>query len=239
MCQQKLGIDPFISHSPHEMSLHAFDLILLDLDGLLVDTELFHWKAYQIMCYRKGGNLSWDYQKYLQTAGSSATSIREQLQKEVPVIFEMNSWDQLYQAKKEALWELMSTSPIPLMKGVEEWIKKVSAQKPLAVVTHSPKDFVEKVRSEHPIFSCLDIWIFREMYNDPKPSPDCYLLACASCGVEPKKAIGFEDSLRGIDALDRAGCSAVLVNDRDSHVQATCRVRGLPVFLSFAEIPCC
>jgi HAD superfamily hydrolase (TIGR01509 family) len=237
MHKQELSIDPF-AKGEFLLSNNDIDLILFDLDGLLVDTEQFHWKAYQVMCRMKNETLSWDFQTYLQIAGSSATSIRQQLQRDVPSIFERSTWEELYQMKKNALWEILTTSPIPLMQGVEEWIQKISPKKPIAVVTHSPCEFVERVRKNFPIFSSIDRWISREMYQEPKPAPDGYLFACRTLGIEPKRAIGFEDSLRGIDALDRAGCRAVLVNARDSRLQAVCRSRGIPVFSSFTEISC-
>ena len=60
------------------------DLILFDLDGLLVDTEQLHWRAYQEMCRAFGSTLSWDFPTYLRISGSASHAIAARMQVELP-----------------------------------------------------------------------------------------------------------------------------------------------------------
>ncbi|MGD0665742.1 MAG: HAD hydrolase-like protein, partial [Rhabdochlamydiaceae bacterium] len=41
-----------------------FDLFLFDFDGLLVDTEELHFKAYQMLCQGRGYKLPWDINRF-------------------------------------------------------------------------------------------------------------------------------------------------------------------------------
>jgi HAD superfamily hydrolase (TIGR01509 family) len=190
-------------------------LFLFDLDGLLVDTERFHWQAYQEMCQQYGQSLLWDFDVYLQISGSSDTAIRERLFVEYPSLFEGRSWEEMYTTKSLILHKFLCSLPIPLMLGVEELLNKFSEEsKRMVVVTHSSEAVVSAVRKSHPVFSKISTWISRAQYQRAKPAPDCYLLACSVCSVKPEDAVGFEDSLRGIQALVSAGCRPVLVNDR-------------------------
>lgn len=212
-------------------------LLLFDLDGLLVDSEIFHWMAYQRMVEQLGGQLQWDYLTYLQVAGTSSQAVRERLAKEFPELFERYSWDEMYTVKREQLEKLLDTNPVPLMPGVEQFLSALKESSAgLAVVTHSPLRFVEQVRAAHPVLAGIDLWVYREMYIHPKPAPDCYTTACALRGVAPDRTIGFEDSWRGIEALGAAGCRPVLVNGRDAELRRRCQELSMCAVSSFDEL---
>lgn len=208
------------------------ELLLFDLDGLLVDTEVFHWQAYRATCEKLGGSLPWSFQKYLALSGKSATAIEEQLRLEQPILFHGRTWNDLYVEKKRQLESILATKPIPLMPGVEPFIAAHS-HKPMAVVTNSPKAFTELVMRNHPFLANISCWVYREKYKAPKPSPEGYLCACREKGTPPHNAVGFEDSLRGVEALLAAGCTPILVNDRDDGFQKVCFERNILVVPSF------
>jgi beta-phosphoglucomutase len=214
-------------------TFEKIDLFLFDLDGLLVDTEILHWKAYQEMCKEFGFSLGWDYPAYRGIAGGSSDGIRHRLMQEIPQLFSGRTWEELYAIKKQKLFELVRTSQIALMPGVEICLPALALlKKPMVVVTHSSKRFVEMVQESHPVFSLITRWICREMYQSPKPSPDGYRTACMQMDVAPERAIGFEDTVRGIDALVSAGVNPVLVNADDQSARAYCQQKGIPVFSS-------
>jgi HAD superfamily hydrolase (TIGR01509 family) len=208
-------------------------LLLFDLDGLLVDTEAFHWKAYRATCEKLGGSLPWSFEKYLSLSGKSATAIEEQLRQEQPSLFAGRTWNDIYIEKKRQLEYILSTQFIPLMPGVKPFIE-AHAHKPMAVVTNSPKSFTELVVKSHPFLATIPCWVYREKYHAPKPSPEGYLLACTEMNVAPADALGFEDSLRGVDALLKAGCTPILVNDRDLEFQKVCVERKILVIPSLS-----
>lgn len=218
-------------------TLEAIDLFLFDLDGLLVDTEMLHWKAYRSMCEIFGCRLDWEYSAYLQLAGGSSDGIQRRLHQELPQLFSGRTWEELYAVKKQKFLELLASSAIPLMPGVQECLPRLARlQKPMVVVTHSPKAVVERVRTAHSVFSSITHWISREMYDAPKPAPDGYIAACLGQRVPPERAVGFEDSVRGVDSLLAAGVYPVLVNACDRTAQSYCRRKGVCVMSSLSEV---
>lgn len=217
--------------------MKSIQLILFDLDGLLVDTEEFHFHAYQAACERFGYSLPWDFHEYLLLSGASATAFQDRLRQEVPGLFLQCSWEDLYNEKKIYLKKLLFSRPIPLMPGTRACIEKFCQEKkPMAVVTNSSQVFTDMVIRAYPFFSNISCWIFREKYTEPKPSPEGYILACTEMGVAPQDAIGFEDSLRGIEALIRAGCIPVLVNAANAEFQDACREKNVIVIPSLEVI---
>ena len=150
-------------------AFEKIDLILFDLDGLLVDTERVHWKAYQKMCQEFGCTLDWDFPTYFGIAGASSEGIQNRIQQEIPHLFHGRTWEELYAVKKEKFFELMTQLPIPLMPGVEQCLPLLATlHKPMAVVTHSPRRFVEMVQQSHPVFDLISTWISREEYQVPQ-----------------------------------------------------------------------
>ncbi len=215
----------------------SVDLFLFDLDGLLVDTEQLHWTAYQAMCQLFGCTMDWDYPTYLRVAGGSADGIQQRLRREMPQLFIGRTWEDLYAIKKEKFLELLASSSIPLMPGVEQCLSDlVRLGKPMVVVTHSPQIVVERVQGSHRIFDCMAQWISREMYKAPKPAPDGYATACSRMNIAPERAVGFEDTIRGIDALLAAGVVPILVNAHDESARRYCCQKGIRVLSSLADL---
>jgi len=216
--------------------LERYKLFLFDLDGLLVDTEILHWRAYKSVVESWGGTFDWDYPSYLVVAGKSAFSIREKLESEQPHLFIERSWEDLYARKKSTFLRLLSESEITLMPGVEGAMEYIAQRGfPMVVVTHSPIQVVDAVK-KLPALSPISRWISREEYSNPKPAPDGYLVACKEFNVSPEDAIGFEDAVRGVDSLLAAGCRPILINKNNDEARQTCIARGIPVFSSFEEV---
>jgi beta-phosphoglucomutase len=220
------------------MSIQHLDCILLDLDGLLVDTEELHYRAYMTMCQMFGYLLPWDFEQYYRIAGASSSRIQDELRLLFPKLFEQHPWSVLYAGKQKCLYDLLESEPIPLMPYVEEgFTMMVQTGLPIAVVTHSSLRCTELIRSAHPLFSPVKLWVSREDYKDPKPSPDCYDTALQRLQISPHRALGFEDTFRGICALKAAGCQAVMVNGRDRSAQEACAKLKIDVYASLDCVP--
>ena len=214
-----------------------FSALFFDLDGLLVNTEELHWKAYGDMCAQNGCTLTWDFQTYYSIASRSAVGVRNRLATEYPELFQHKEWDQLYTEKRQALQKRLQHGIIPLMPGVQEVLSSLrSSSIPIAVITHSPAQMVAHIRHQHDCFSVIQKWFTREDYLNPKPAPDGYITACDYFGVKPSSVIGFEDSLRGIEALIGAGCKPVLVQKYDAASVQHCRERGITTLTQIDEI---
>jgi HAD superfamily hydrolase (TIGR01509 family) len=192
--------------------LHSYDLVLLDLDGLLVDSEQLHWKAYKYMCNARGFPFPWDFTTYFKIAEQGGTAIQDQLYAALPALFDKEpDWTILYQEKREALYKIAANEPVDLMPGVSDFLKVLEKFKtPRAIVTHSPRALVELLAKQQPILYTIPTWICREEYSRPKPDPEGYLVALSKFPAV-KRVIGFEDAERGVAALKAAGIMAVLV----------------------------
>jgi len=213
--------------------IERFDLFLFDFDGLLVDTERLHFQAYQTLCLRHGYELAWGFDEYIGVAHTSATALRQALQHHLQDI----PWEDLYQEKKEIYLDLLKQGHITLMPGVEILLKKLASRKiKRCVVTHSPKDQVDRIKSQFQILNTIPLWITREDYQNPKPAPDGYLKAIELLADPEDRIIGFEDSLRGLQALQKTRAHPVLICD-SYHFQLQGDSLGVTHYSSLTKIP--
>jgi len=187
-----------------------FQLFLFDFDGLLVDTEGLHFAAYVNAMAKRGYRLAWSFAQYSEMAHLNATAIKEGLYAEFPDLDP--NWEQIYAEKKEAYFELIAAGRLKLMPGVApllQALEKAGIRR--CVVTHSLLDQTRLIRAKLPILDTIPKWITREDYEKPKPSPECYLRAIQLYGQPGDRIIGFEDSVRGLQALQGTPALPVLV----------------------------
>ena len=192
-----------------------FKVFLLDLDGLLVDTEPRHYQAYQQMLQQQGYTKSpWkDYDAYSSTAYKNNHSIADTIYKAFPQLQqEYPEWEVLRQRKQDIVIELFLQNPIKMMPGAEgflEWIK--TANKISCVVTNSSQELVNIIYDKCSILQNIDHWILRGRdYTRPKPHPESYLQAIQKYG-QGADCIGFEDTEKGIQALCQTSAQPVLI----------------------------
>lgn len=190
-----------------------YQLCLFDFDGVLADTESLHLKAYQRMCARRGFDLMWDLQEYAKLALFRASGIKESLYRLFPKLYAQEpSWEVLYGEKRAAYLALLEEEGAALMPGVAALLEQLQRRRLVScVVTHSPREQIDKIVQHHPILATIPHWITRECYGQPKPHPECYRTALERYAQPNDRVVGFEDSPRGMMALSQTAVTPYLV----------------------------
>jgi HAD superfamily hydrolase (TIGR01509 family) len=193
--------------------LNEFQLFLFDFDGLLVNTEEIHHKAYIRMCAQRGFTLDWDFSYYCSIAHYSSSGLEEQIYNTFPDLKKIEPrWDILYAEKKQAFLDLIHEGHVGLMPYAEEVLLLLAKEKvQRCVVTHSASQLIARIREQNPILNTIEHWITREHYSQPKPHPECYLKTISLLAKDHEKVIGFEDTPRGINALLGTRAKPVLI----------------------------
>lgn len=213
-----------------------FQLFLFDFDGLLVNTEAIHYQAYINMLAARGCKVDWSFTKFCELAHLSADALREAICTEFPEL--EAHWPILYAEKKRAYQELLGAGKINLMPGVEPLLRSLErANIQRCVVTNSTREQTKLIASHLPILQTIPHWITREDYEKPKPSPECYLKAISLLSKKGDRVIGFEDSLRGLQALKGTPALPVLVCPEHHPLLEMALEEGGVHFPSFEKIP--
>lgn len=201
--------------------LQYYDFFLFDFDGLLVDTEKLHFKAYQLLCQNYGLNLSWSLSDFFQHAHSSSNGLEKAFYSQLPLLYQKQpKWSILHQEKRDIYQMLLHQGKLSLMPGVEKLLLKLQEEnKNRCVVTNSSIKQVDFIRQQIPLLDSIPYWLTREMYDKPKPFPDGYLKALKQWGSSSSSSIGFEDSLKGLTALQQAKIDPCILICSSHHPQ--------------------
>ena len=189
--------------------------IFFDFDGLLVNTEHLHFQAYQKMLEINGISFPWDFSTFCSIAHKSSEGLREAITSRAPDIVSKKTWEALYEEKTHQYINLLEEGKLELMPGAQTILEIVRIGRiPHAVVTNSTRTQTDLIRKKIPILNDIPHWITREDYQNPKPSPDAYLKAIEVLG-KSDKMLGFEDSIRGVWALESASITPILICSPD------------------------
>jgi beta-phosphoglucomutase len=190
--------------------IRRFQLFLFDFDGLLVNTEHIHYQAYVNMLAARGCKLDWSFATFCSFAHLNGEALREALYAALPDLD--SDWKALYAEKKRLYFDLLLSGKVELMPGAEELLRTLADENiRRCVVTNSALEQTQLIRSSLPILQTIPHWITREDYSRPKPDPEGYLLAIARYGEKGDRIIGFEDSIRGFQALEKTPALPILV----------------------------
>lgn len=194
--------------------VNQFDLILLDFDGLLVNTETLHYLAYKKMVESLGFTFPIDYKTYCSGAHISTEELKNLIYTKCHGLFDAYpQWMKIREIKQTYYQKFLESGEVALLPGVENLIRSLNFYKKKAcIVTNSPLVQIEIVEKKIPLLKQIPFRITRENYTYPKPNGDCYKVAIKLYGQEADRIIGFEDSTKGIEALKNAKVFSVEIS---------------------------
>ena len=209
-------------------------LVLFDFDGLLVDTEKLHYLAYQEALQKWGCPLDINFETYISLAHhESGKGLKDYIERTFPTL--SGKWSEVRGDKLIIYSHLVQTN-IELMPFVSVLLISLTEKNiPSCVVTNSLKKDVDAIKSHHPTLNLIPHWITRENYEKPKPQPDGYLTALKLFPeIAPSDALGLEDTLKGIHALQAASIPAILICD--SHHPQLAHAKNIPFLPSLQSL---
>jgi HAD superfamily hydrolase (TIGR01509 family) len=181
--------------------MNKLEAIIFDMDGVLVDSELWHYEIETILFKKLGLNVSEElHYTYLGTAGDLMYSDLKQ-RFDIPMsLKELLKWDEEYRV--DIFSKMTNIKPNP---GIPELLKELKSNNlKTAVATSSVPGIVNIILEKCGIDSYFDSVVTTEMAGKSKPAPDVYLYASRMLGISPANCVVFEDSFNGIRAAKSA-----------------------------------
>jgi HAD superfamily hydrolase (TIGR01509 family) len=182
---------------------------ILDMDGLLIDSEPIHrayWKKAAAEC---GFELSDEMHDRLLGRGRKAgvAFIREQYGIDFPV----ERMTELLNRYEE---EFFTREKIPLKKGVPELFALFKERGlKYAVATGAGRKAARLRLGRAGLNPDTLVLCTVDQVTRSKPHPDLFLFAAESLGASPAACVVFEDAENGVVAAQAAGMRACLVPD--------------------------
>lgn len=177
--------------------------VVFDCDGLLIDTEA-EWVLTQKDYIARRGAVVTDEQ-WRGLAGRTIETVVRSLA-EITQQDPYAAGDEL----KQMHIERQSAAPV-LMPGAVDTVRAVAAKVPVAIASNSPRDLLDAAIAQIGVADVLTASVSENDVAHPKPAPDIYVEAARRLGVDPARALAFEDSETGARAAYDAGLQVIAV----------------------------
>jgi len=190
--------------------------VLFDMDGVIVDTEPLHHKAYQKMFGKVGIEVS--SEMYEGFTGQSTYGICVQL----CTYFNLEQDPQeLVQIKRNYFTKLFfEDDDLQLLDGVEELINDYFKQGLTLVVASSASMFsINNVMKRFNLDRFFSNKLSGADLKASKPHPEIFINAAKAANALPNECFVIEDSTNGIKAAKRAGIYCVAYKSEHSKNQ--------------------
>jgi HAD superfamily hydrolase (TIGR01509 family) len=193
-----------------------FKAVLFDMDGVIVDTEPLHHKAYYLMF--NDINIDVSDALYASFTGQSTMNICNQLISHFKLPVCAQTLTDIKRKHFKALFK--SDASLKLLDGVLERIKDYHANGMTLVLASSAS-----MKNINRIFKRFDLdhyfiaKISGADLNASKPHPEIFIKAAELSGKRPSECLVIEDSANGITAAKAAGIYCVGYNSLHSKYQ--------------------
>jgi beta-phosphoglucomutase len=183
----------------------AFDALLFDLDGTLIDSMPLHQRAWARWFADIGRPLQEDPRFFASTAGRSGAEILADF---FPAHTEAQR--EAMSETREALYRDEAARSLQTIAGALELLAEARRRGlKVAVCTAAPPANIALAFERFELGALVDVVTSPADGLRGKPHPDIFEAAAHRLGVPPARCLVFEDAPLGIEAAHRAGMRAI------------------------------
>lgn len=192
-------------------SLPAFSAVILDMDGLVLDSETTYCGAWRKAAADVGHTLDDGFLESL--FGRHADDVVQALAAELGPRFDREGF---FRAAERHWFEHIETHGIPRMPGVEALLARLrEASIPFALATNSDGHYARLCLERGGLREAFPVMVTRDQVALGKPEPDVFLEAARRLDADPAACLVLEDSETGLMAARAAGTQPILIQRRE------------------------
>ena len=183
--------------------------VIFDLDGVLVDSEIWWDEVRSDFAARHGRPWSADDQAAVMGANSRAWAriMRARLGLTMPE-------SEIERTIVQAIVDRYERDGAPLIAGAIAAVRRIAADRPVAVASSAHRDVIDSALAATGLADVFTIVVSSDDVKHGKPAPDVYLETARRLDVDPDACLVVEDSFNGVRAAKAAGMTVVLVPNR-------------------------
>lgn len=205
-----LMTEAFNPEIPMRMGDHRkLKAFIFDFDGVVVDTEKYHYLSWREAASHVGYDLGWEEYLPLKSTGNTEITqyICDHCGKEVSDELFVTMRNTKLTSFDELVKDLSEKDVLPGIRDFLSWLGEQGVKTAVASSSNTSSGLANRFD----LTKYFGVVIDGNMKLPRKPAPDTFLLAAKMLGVEPCECIVFEDSLAGIGAAVNAGMPVVAV----------------------------
>lgn len=182
----------------------AYDALIFDMDGTLVDSGKLHELAWNQSLAYYGIPIDRALMRSLAgvpTKDTVAILIENFGLTIDTALAEINEYKE--RVVRENLHKYVKPTPL------QDIAKRYYGKKPMAVGTGAYTEEARQILETCGLTNLIDFVVGADQVQNPKPAPDTFLKCAELMGVQPEKCVVFEDSKLGLEAALKAGMKGV------------------------------
>ncbi len=192
-----------------QLTLAPFKAVILDMDGLILDTEPGYRLAWQKAAADMGTPLNDAFFKSL--SGCAYERVESALKNSCRKSFSLPHFREL----SEIFWrEHIEQYGIHTKPGYRNLLNRLRLLNvPFCLATNSQRKHADQCLALAGIRQDFEILVTRDQVKNGKPAPDLYLKASTTIKFTPGKCLAVEDSMPGIQSALSAGAMPIMISD--------------------------
>ncbi|WP_179412863.1 beta-phosphoglucomutase [Mucilaginibacter sp. E4BP6] len=198
---------------------------IFDLDGVIVDTAVYHYKAWKRLANQLGFDFTEEQNEKLK--GVSRTRSLELILQWGGISKSPAEQEELATLKNTWYVEMIShMTPSEILPGAKEFLvacRAAGLKTALGSASKNSMMILEKVD----IVNLFDAVIDGNKVTKAKPDPEVFLKGAEAVGVSPAECVVFEDAIAGVEAAITGGMKAVGIGSPEVLGEADLVVSGL------------
>ena len=188
--------------------------VIFDFDGVIVDTEPLHYRAFQEILEPLGLGYGWESYVADYLGFDDRDAFRAAFRSRgLPL--DDSELGHLIHRKGMAFLEIIAAGVTPY-PGAVELIRGITGRLPLAICSGALRSDILPVLEQFGLGSAFDVIVTADDVPTSKPDPACYRMTVESLcsafpgrGIAPGSCIVIEDTPGGIAAARGAGIAVV------------------------------
>ena len=182
---------------------------ILDFDGLLANSEPFHYKAYNEVFERYGHTL--DKKEYWVEWTSKGKGIageieRHNLKLNVDPV-------EMRKQKFEVYTRFCESGEIKLFPDSVHLVERLASNHKVAIASGSWAKDIRHILRNAGALDLVPVILGKESSKREKPFPDIFLNAAKKLGYLPAECFVLEDALKGLNAANEAGIPCIILQN--------------------------
>jgi beta-phosphoglucomutase len=198
---------------------------IFDLDGVIVDTAVYHYKAWRRLANSLGFDFTVEQNEELKGI-SRIDSLKIILNWGSVSKTEVEMEELATQKNKWYVAMIKEMTSAQILPGAKEFLEAVKAnnyQIALGSASKNSQIILEQIA----LTSYFDVLIDGNKVTKSKPDPEVFLAAASELKVKPEECVVFEDAIAGVQAAIAGNMKVVGIGDKEILKEADLVVHGL------------
>ncbi len=184
---------------------------IFDLDGVIVDTAVYHYKAWRRLANELGFDFTEEQNEELK--GISRIESLKIILNWGAVSKTDKELEELAALKNTWYVEMITKmTPQEILPGAKEFLELVRANHYRTALGSASKNSAT-ILNQIGLMHLFDVLVDGNKVTKSKPDPAVFLVGAAELGVEPEACVVFEDAIAGVQAAKAGGMKTVGIGD--------------------------